>query len=226
MAQSSTARAWARGGVVLAATLLILIGIFQIFMGIAAIIKQQFFVLGPNYAYVVNTHTWGWIHLGIGIVATLTGFFLFTGILWARIIGVAIAVLSAVANFFFVPYYPIWSLLIIAVDIFAIWAIANAGRDVMTPGYDATATGQFAGESEQTGSRWPATNQPTGRHYAEPAKEGTGNRAAAEREQAEAMAQRYQGGNQPGQGQPPSGQQGMGQPGQPGMPRDPGYPSS
>jgi hypothetical protein len=226
MAQSSTARAWARGGVVLAATVLLLVGIYQIFLGIAALAKNQFFVVGPNYAYTVDTTTWGWIHLGIGIVATLTGFFLFTGMMWARILGVAIAVISAVANFFFLPYYPLWSLLIIAVDIFAIWAIASVGERDMMPGYTGTATGSFAGETEQAGSRWPSTNQPSGRHYAEPAKEGAASRAAAEREQAEAMSQRYQGGGQPGTGQPGQGQPGTGQPGQSGMPRDPGYPSS
>jgi hypothetical protein len=177
--------------VVFAATILLLVGIYQIFLGIAAIAKNQFFVVTANYAYVVNVKTWGWIHLAIGIVAVLTGLFLFTGQLWARILGVAIAGISAVANFFFLPYYPLWSLLIIAVDVFAIWAIAHAGKADMLGTSEASAGyGSFAGEPEQAGQRWPSTNQAAGRHWAgEPAKEGAGNRAAAERQQAEAMAQ-------------------------------------
>lgn len=228
MAQSSTARAWARGGTVFAATVLLLVGIYQIFLGIAAIVNDKFFVVGPNYAYTVDTTTWGWIHLGIGVVATLAGFFLFTGTMWARILGVTIAGLSAVANFFYLPYYPLWSLLIIAVDIFAIWAIAHAGPREMLGGYPGAA-GAFAGEAEQTGQRWPSANQPTGRHWAgEPAKEGMGGRTAAEREQAEAMARPGQTGMPPSSGmggQPGTGGQQPGT-GQPGVPRDPGYPSS
>ncbi len=234
MAQSSTARAWARGGVVLAATVLLLVGIYQIFLGIAALAKNQFFVVTPNYAYTVNINTWGWIHLGIGIVAALTGLALFTGNLWARIVGVAILVISAVANFFFLPYYPFWSLLIIALDIFAIWAIANTGRGELTSDASMGATAGYGGErGDQSGDRWPSTNQATGRHWAgEPAKEGVGNRGTTERQQAEAMAQpgmsqpgtsqqgMSPGMSQPGMSQPPqSGQPGMGGSG---MPRDPG----
>jgi hypothetical protein len=55
----------------------------------------------------------------------LTGFFLFTGATWARAVGIGLAVLSGIANFFFLPYYPIWSLAIIAADIFIIWALAT-----------------------------------------------------------------------------------------------------
>jgi hypothetical protein len=227
MAMTSTTRAWARGGTVFAATVLLLAGIFQLFQGIAAIIKNQFFIIGPNYAYVVNVRTWGWIHLAIGIVAIVAGLSLYTGMLWARIVGVAIAAISAIANFFWLPYYPLWSLLIIAFDIFAIWAISMAGRDVMLGREAGAATGAYRGEMMQPEERWPATNPPAtaGRHYAgEPAKEGTRDQAAAERQQqAEAMAQRGQTGpgGQPGPSQPgTSGQTGQG------TPRDPNYPSS
>jgi hypothetical protein len=144
---------------------------------------------------------------------------------------VTIAALSAIANFFWLPYYPFWALLIIAFDIFAIWAISRAGREVMAGGGAGTATG-YSGEMMQGEERWPSTNPAaaTGRHYAgEPAKEGMRDRSAAERQQAEAMAQGRGGqqpgmGGQPGQGQPPTGGQ-PGQPGQSGMPRDPNYPS-
>jgi hypothetical protein len=213
MAQGSTARAWARGGTIFAATVLLLVGVYQILLGIAAIAKNNFFVVGPNYAYTVNTTAWGWIHLGIGVVAVLAGFFLFTGTMWARIAGIAMASISAIANFFFLPYYPLWSLLIIAIDVFAIWAIANMNR----PDLATISESEYAmarGDYTQTGERWPA-NPPTGRHYAEPAKEGV-SREQAQREASEAMARSG------GQGQPGGGQSGMGSAGQgpPTMPRD------
>jgi hypothetical protein len=186
MATAGTKQAWAWGGTVFAATLLLLMGVFQIFVGIAAIATNNFFVVGANYTYEIDTTAFGWIHLAIGVVAVITGLFLFTGAMWARVVAIAIASISAIANFFFLPYYPLWSLLIIAVDIFAIWAIANIRRvDEYAPSAAGMGTGmgtesrmrteQMAGQM-QTGERWPAENPAqAGRHWApENVKEGTG----------------------------------------------------
>lgn len=201
----SSRQAWASGGMIFAATLMIIIGIFQVLTGIAAIIDDEFFVVGANYTYEVDTTAWGWIHLGIGALAVAAGFALFSGRTWARAVAIVLAVLSATANFFFVPYYPFWALLIIATDIFVIWAVATARTDVMAGAGGTAMTGGFAGEPGQSRERWPAENVPTGRHWAqEPAKEGT---AAA---QAQQQAQEHAGartgyGQPPGTGQPPGG---------------------
>jgi hypothetical protein len=128
MTTGGAKQAWAVGGMVFAAALLLMLGIWQVFLGIAAIARGSFFVAAPNYLYEFNVTTWGWIHLILGIVAVVTGFFLFSGAAWARGVGIALAVLSAVANFFFLPYYPIWSLAIIALDLFIIWALATVKR--------------------------------------------------------------------------------------------------
>ncbi|HZM75153.1 MAG TPA: hypothetical protein VFC19_05475 [Candidatus Limnocylindrales bacterium] len=119
-------QAWAQGGLVFAAAMLLMLGIWQVFMGIAAIAKGEFFVLAPNYIYKFNTGTWGWIHLIIGIVMMLAGFFLFRGAGWARAVGIVFAVLSAISNFFFLPYYPFWSIVVIALDVFVVWALTSA----------------------------------------------------------------------------------------------------
>lgn len=121
------ASAWATGGVVFAATMLIMIGIFQALQGLAAIIKDDFYVSLPNYAFDVDLTAWGWIHLIVGIVVALTGFYLFSGSAVAGGVAIAMASVSAITNFFFVPYYPFWSLLIIAICIFAIWSVARSG---------------------------------------------------------------------------------------------------
>jgi hypothetical protein len=187
MATAGTKQAWARGGTVLAATLLLLIGVYQFFLGLSGIATNNFFVVGANYTYEIDTTAWGWIHLGIGVIAVITGCFLFTGATWSRVVAIAIAAISAVANFFFLPYYPLWSLLIIAMDVFAIWAVASVRPiDEYAPGGAAmgygmgteprTRTEQMAGAGMQTGDRWPADNPPqSGRHWApENVKEGTG----------------------------------------------------
>ena len=129
MARDSTSQAWARGGVVLAGTLMLIIGAYQIFLGITALVNNQFIVSTPNYYYTVDTTAWGWIHLGVGAIVALAGLFLFTGSTIAKIVGIALVSISALANFFLIPYYPLWSLLLIALDIFAIWAIASVRTD-------------------------------------------------------------------------------------------------
>jgi hypothetical protein len=188
MATASTKQTWARGGTVLAATLLLLIGVYQFFIGLAGIAANNFFVVGANYTYEINITAWGWIHLAIGVVAFLAGLALFTGTLWARVVAIAIVAISAIANFFFLPYYPLWSLLLIAIDVFAIWAIASVRQiDEYELTGAATGTGmgadarmrseQMAGQGQmQSGDRWPADNPAqAGRHWApENVKEGTG----------------------------------------------------
>jgi hypothetical protein len=181
------------GGIVFAATMMVVVGIFQIFQGIAAIAQENFFVLGANYFYDVDTNVWGWIHLGIGVLLVLAGMALFTGALWARAVGIFIAAVSAIANFFFVPYYPLWALLIIAVDVYLIWAIANAGRDFAAYSGESgmSRTGAYSGEAGRTGAeRWPATNEPAGRDWApEHAKEGTAGTDESTRQAAERAAE-------------------------------------
>ena len=74
--------------------------------------------------------TWGWIHLIVGALIVVAGFFVFRGAVWARAVGIGIAAISAVLNFMWLPYYPLWAILIIALDVFVIWALAVHGRDI------------------------------------------------------------------------------------------------
>src|SRR5690606_40434473 len=84
----------------------------------------------------------------------------------------------AVANFFFIPYYPFWALLIIAIDVFVLWAVATEGSRMRQMGGAAMAGG-YGGGYEQSRERWPQENVATGRQWSEePAKEG--QRAAQE----------------------------------------------
>ncbi len=118
---------WAKGGIYFAASLMVLIGTFQILDGLAAIIDDQFYVVTRNYTFDLDVTAWGWIHLLLGIVIVFAGFALFARRAWAGILALALAMLSAVLNFFFIPYYPWWSLLVIALDIWVIWALTRAG---------------------------------------------------------------------------------------------------
>jgi len=120
---------WAVGGILFAAVTMAMIGMFHAIAGLAALFENEFYVTTPNYVFEMDVTTWGWIHLIGGIVIALAGFGVFSGNLAARIVGITIAGLSAVVNFAFVPYQPLWSLTIIALDVFVIWALTAHGRD-------------------------------------------------------------------------------------------------
>jgi hypothetical protein len=117
----------ALGGVLFAASMMVLIGVFQAIAGLAAIIDDEFYVVAPNYTYDIDVTGWGWIHLIIGVVVFVGGLALFQRRVWAGYLAVALAVVSAIANFFFIPYYPFWAIVVIAIDVFVIWAITRPG---------------------------------------------------------------------------------------------------
>ena len=116
---------WAVGGVFFAGIMMILIGMFEAIAGLAAIIENEFFVVSQNYTFEVDATAWGWIHLILGIVVAAAGCYLFTGRTWERVVGITLAILAATANFFFIPYYPFWSLLIIALSVWVIWSLTR-----------------------------------------------------------------------------------------------------
>ncbi|WP_425461272.1 DUF7144 family membrane protein [Kitasatospora atroaurantiaca] len=113
------------GWTILAAVLMIFGGAMAIFEGISAIAKDDLFVTAHNYTFKFSLTSWGWIHLILGIVIVLAGCALFTGAVWARAIGVIIAGLVAIANFMWLPYYPFWAIVLIAMNIFIIWALCT-----------------------------------------------------------------------------------------------------
>ena len=118
---------WATGGITFAATLAVLVGTFQVLQGLVAIFNDDFYIVTRNYTFDLDISAWGWIHLLIGLVMLGVGFGLYARALWAVIGGLAIAMLSALSNFFFIPYYPIWALLLIALDVFIIWSLTRPG---------------------------------------------------------------------------------------------------
>jgi tetrahydromethanopterin S-methyltransferase subunit F len=129
MADGRQTSGWAAGAILFAGIMMIMVGIWQALEGLIAIFENEFYVATRNYLFQFDVTTWGWIHLILGLVMAVAGWGLFSGRTWARVLGITVAVLSAIANFLWLPYYPFWSLLIIAVDVFVIWAIAAHGRE-------------------------------------------------------------------------------------------------
>ncbi|MBF6338835.1 hypothetical protein IU450_23495 [Nocardia abscessus] len=123
--QSPTRQAVAAGTSIGAAVLLMITGVASILQGISAIAKDEIYVAGPEYTYQFNTTGWGWIHLVLGILLVISALGLMTGAAWARVIAVILAGLSILGNFLWLPYYPGWSILVIALDVVVIWAVTT-----------------------------------------------------------------------------------------------------
>ena len=117
------------GLILFAALMLSMVGIFQALTGLVAIVNDEFFVATRDYLFKFDQTTWGWIHLILGLVILGAGSGLLAGRTWARAVALVLAVLSGIALFGFIPYYPLWALLIIALDVAVIWAIAVHGGD-------------------------------------------------------------------------------------------------
>ena len=121
--------AGAFAGAVLAGVLMILTGLYSFLAGLAMILRAPFFVYHGGYLYVWSTHGWGWVELILGAVVVAAGACVLLGMVWARVVGVILATMSAVASFMSLPFYPLWSIILIAVNLFIIWAmVAYSGR--------------------------------------------------------------------------------------------------
>jgi hypothetical protein len=121
---------WAIGFTAFAAVIMIMAGGFQAFSGIAALAKDEFYVATPNYVLNFDATQWGWTHLLLGLLVLFAGFAVLSGQTWGRVVAIILVVLSALANFAFIPVYPFWSITVIALDVFILWALMAHGRDI------------------------------------------------------------------------------------------------
>ena len=112
--------------------MMIMLGAFQAFQGLVALFNDDFYVVGQKWTFEFDLTTWGWIHLLVGVARRGRRVLRLPGSRVGAAVGVAVAAVSAVLNFMWLPYYPIWSLLIIALDVLVIWALTVHGRDIAT----------------------------------------------------------------------------------------------
>ncbi|MET9144351.1 hypothetical protein ACFUCQ_14640 [Streptomyces sp. NPDC057197] len=116
--------AWAAGGAAFAGILLLLNGVLAILQGIAAIAKNDVYAQVGDYIYEFSLTGWGWLLVVLGAVAALAGCGILAGSAWSRAIGIVLASLGLVAQFLFLPHAPVWSVIMMAIDVFVIWALA------------------------------------------------------------------------------------------------------
>lgn len=121
---------WAIGWTAFAAMMMTIQGLWWLIAGMIAIFNDSFYVAGERYIFQFDVTTWGWIHLVLGVVIAVAGLGLFTGAVWARTIGVVMAVIAMLIAFAWLPWYPIFAILLIAVSAAVVWALTVHGRDM------------------------------------------------------------------------------------------------
>jgi hypothetical protein len=120
---------WAVGWAGFAGVMLIMIGIFDSIQGLVALFNDQFYIVTQEWVFEFDI-SWGWIQLILGVILIASGIGIFSGNVAARTLGVIVAGLAATVNFAWLPYYPVWSIIVIAICIAIIWALTAHGRDI------------------------------------------------------------------------------------------------
>ena len=116
---------WAVGLTLFASGMMLMVGFFHIIEGFTAVLDDTFYVVQPNYALGLDVTTWGWAQIIGGSIIMVAGGLVLTANMLSRILVIGIAVLSAVGSFLSIPYYPVWSILLIVLDIAIIWAVTS-----------------------------------------------------------------------------------------------------
>ena len=118
------------GWVYFASLMMMLVGGFQAISGLVALFKDDFYLVTEKSLLVFDYSTWGWVHLIMGIVIFAAGVALMNGAAWARMVGILLAGISLFANMAFLSAFPLWSILMIVVDVLVIYALTVHGDEV------------------------------------------------------------------------------------------------
>jgi hypothetical protein len=119
------------GWIAFAGTMMLLLGTFHVIQGIIALVQNTYYLVGTSGLVVNVDYTqWGWTHIILGALVLGAGLGLLVGQMWARVVAVIVAFGSAIVNVAFLAAYPVWSTIMIAIDVLVIWAVLVHGREM------------------------------------------------------------------------------------------------
>jgi hypothetical protein len=124
--RTSKSSSFASGLALFAGVMMVVSGTFQFLEGVVAVADDDFYFRTENYTFAIDVTTWGWMHIIAGIVVALVGVGVIGGNLLSRIMGILVVGFVMVGNFMFLPYYPLWSILLIAFNVAVVWGLATA----------------------------------------------------------------------------------------------------
>lgn len=118
------------GWIGFASFMLLLMGTFHMIAGFVALLKDEVYVIGEENLWILDYTQWGWVHVIGGILAITAALSLMQGHMYGRVIAVLVAGASAIVNMAFIPVYPLWSILIVTIDILVIYAVTVHGSEL------------------------------------------------------------------------------------------------
>ncbi len=118
------------GWIAFAGIMMIIAGSLNALYGIIALVNDEWVVWGDRGSLLLDLTQWGWVHVIVGLVLVLSGIGVFSGNLLARTVGVVVAGVSLIANFLFIPAYPLWALAVVTIDVLIIWALTAHGSEM------------------------------------------------------------------------------------------------
>lgn len=131
-ARTGSRSLWA-GWLYFGGAMMVLLGTFNVIEGLVALFNDEYYVATAQGLLVFDITAWGWVHLIIGVIAMAVGIGVFTGAMWARVCGVILCGINAIAQLAFLSAYPVWGILVIALDVLVIWALIVHGDEAKDP---------------------------------------------------------------------------------------------
>ena len=119
------------GWIVFAGTMMAFLGVFHMFQGVIALFRHTEIAFPTSGLTIQVTFTqWGWLQLIAGALVLAVGLGLFTGRMWARVLGVILVSVSALVNFAWAELYPVWSITLLAIDFLVLYALIAHGSEM------------------------------------------------------------------------------------------------
>lgn len=126
------------GWIMFAGVMMIMLGTFEAIAGLIALFNDEYYLVASSgLAVSVDYTTWGWVHLLLGLIVAAAGLGVMVGQMWARVVGILVALVSAIVNIAFLAAYPVWSTIIITIDVLVIYALTVHGRETKADYLDA-----------------------------------------------------------------------------------------
>ena len=119
------------GWIMFAGTMMMFLGGFHMFEGLVALFRSTAIAFPTSGLTIQVSFTqWGWLHLVAGALVFAAGLGLFTGRMWARVLGIILVSISAMVNFAWAGIYPFWSITLLAIDFFVLYALIAHGAEM------------------------------------------------------------------------------------------------
>ena len=127
---TETGRTGWTGWILFASIVMLIAGTLNAIYGLVGIVNDEWVVWGNRGAVYFDITAWGWVHLILGLVLIAAGIGIMSGVMVARIVAIIVVAISMIVNFVAIPIYPLWSIVVLTMEFFVLWALIVHGREL------------------------------------------------------------------------------------------------